>query len=156
VKIFRFKLQSVLELRKRAENEAQQAHAEAGRKLEAALVAVAEAEGEAQAIIEDMAAMQNSAAAFKPIDREILWNGLRAKQQLAAKLKQVAELAAKEVEEKRAKLLHAQSEYQAMERLRDKAKQTYQHEMDLRESAAIDDIVNARYAAKGRLEVQSL
>jgi flagellar FliJ protein len=148
MKAFQFKLESVLQLRERNEAEAQQQHAAAGRRLEAILAELAEAEAEHKALTGQLGDMQRST--FRPAERDILWNALKYQKDHCERLKQKADNAVKDLAEKREKLLAAQSEHEAMVKLREKDQQEHNRTADKAERAMVDDLVNARHAAKKR------
>jgi flagellar FliJ protein len=145
MKKFEFKLGSVLQLRERVEAEAQQHHAAAGRRLEALLAELAEAEEEHKRIAEQLENMQKST--FRPAERDMVWNSLKYQKDLCGRLQQKADFAVKDLAEKREKLLEAQSEKEAMVKLQEKEQQDYNRTAQQQESAMIDDIVNARHSA---------
>jgi flagellar protein FliJ len=148
MKNFQFKLESVLQLRERTEAEAQQNHAAAGRRLEAAVVELAEAETEHKSLATQLGDMQRGS--FRPAERDILWKALNYQKGLCTRLQQNVDLAVKDLEEKRAMLLKAQSECQAMVKLREKGKLEYSRAADSAQRAMVDDLVNSRHAAKQR------
>jgi flagellar export protein FliJ len=148
MKPFLFKLQSVLQLRERNQAEAQQHHAAAGRRLEAILAELAEAEAEHKSLTQQLQEMQGST--FRPAEREMLWNALKYQKDLCGRLQQKSEIAAKDLEEKREKLLAAQSEHEAMVKLREKDELEYNRTAEQAERAMVDDLVNAQHSAKKR------
>jgi flagellar FliJ protein len=149
MKAFKFKLESVLHLRERKEAEAQQEHATAGRRLEASLTELAEAETEHKSLATQLEAMQRGN--FRPAERDILWIGLNYQKSLCTRLQQRVDLAVKDLEEKREKLLQAQSEREAMVKLREKNVQEYDRAAEQAQRAMVDDLINSRYAAKQRV-----
>ena len=148
MKAFKFKLESVLNLRERAEAEAQQHHATAGRRLEAILAELNEAEDEFKRLTEQLATMQRSS--FRPAEREIVWNALAYQKDLCARLTLKAENARKELEEKRQALLNARSDHEAMMKLQEKDLQEHSRLAELAERSMIDDMVSARHTANRR------
>jgi flagellar protein FliJ len=148
MKQFEFKLQSVLQLRERKEAEAQQNHAAAGRRLEAILAELAEAEAEQKSLAEQLGQLQKSS--FRPAQRDMLWNALKYQESLCVRLKQKSDFAIKDLAEKREKLLEAQSEREAMTKLQEKEHEEHNRTAQKQEGAMVDDIVNARHAAKQR------
>jgi len=148
MKQFKFKLESVLLLRERNEATAKQNHAAAGRRLEELLAELAEAEEEHKSLTEQLAQIQKST--FHPAERDILWNAVKYQKTLCEKLQQKADQAVKDLEEKRLKLLAAQSEREAMTKLQEKEQVEYNRVAANGERAMIDDIVNARHSAKNK------
>ena len=148
MKPFQFKLESVLHLRERNQTEAQQSHAAAGRRLEALVAELAEAETEHKARARELEALQR--ATFRPPERDILWNGLKYQKDHCGRLEQKADHAVKDLKERREKLLAAQSEHEAMVKLREKDEVEYNRVAELAERAMVDDIVNSRHVAKQR------
>ena len=146
MKQFQFKLESVLRLRERTESEAQQNHAAAGRRLEAVLGELAEAEAEHNALAQQLQDMQRSN--FRPAERDMLWNALKYQKDHCGRLQQKADMAVKDLQEKREKLLAAQSEHEAMVKLQEKEKQEYNLLAEKEQRAVVDDIINARHSAK--------
>jgi len=145
MKKFQFKLESVLKLRERAETEAQQSHAAAGRRLEALLTELAQAESEFKQLAAQLQNVQQSS--FRPAERDILWNGVKYQQDLCARLTQKVDFARKDLEEKLQHLLDARRDHEAMVKLLEKEQQEHNRLAELEERAMIDDIVNARHAS---------
>jgi len=146
MKPFQFKLESVLHLRERNQTEAQQSHAAAGRRLETLLAELSESEAEHKALAQQLEDMQRST--FRPAERDIIWNALKYQKDHCGRLQQKADAAVKDLEEKREKLLAAQSEHEAMVKLREKDEQEYNRAAEHADRAMVDDLVNARHAAK--------
>jgi len=90
--------------------------------------------------------MQKSS--FRPAEREILWKALKYQQEHCTRLTQKADLAVKDLEEKRVLLLAAQSDREAMTKLQEKERQEYDQTAEKEEREMIDDLVNARHSAK--------
>jgi len=148
MKQFQFKLQSVLQLRERVETEAQQMHAAAGRRLEAILSELAEAEAEHKSLAEQLQNMQKST--FRPAERDMLWNALKYQKDHCGRLQQKADIAVKDLEEKRDKLLQAQSDREAMVKLQEKEQIEHNRQAENEERAMVDDISSARHTARQR------
>jgi flagellar FliJ protein len=143
MKQYKFKLESVLSIRERAETEAQQSHAAAGRRLESILSELSEAEEELKRLNEQLEGMQRST--FRPAEREILWNALKYQKDLCARLEMKAEIARKDLEEKREVLLDARRDHEAMVKMEEKDHEEYKRLAELEERSMIDDIVSARH-----------
>jgi len=148
MKPFKFKLESVLTLRERAETEAQQHHAAAGRRLETTLAELNEAEEELKRLTEQLACVQRSS--FRPAEREILWNASKYQQELCARLTLKAETARKDLEEKRQALLDARRDHEAMMKMEEKDLQEHTRLAQQEERLMVDDIVSARHGANRR------
>jgi len=146
MKAFKFKLESVLNLRERAMSEARQAHAAAGRLLEIALAELSDAEADHKRLAEQLGGLQRSS--FRPADRERLWNALNYQKALCVELEAKAGRARAELEQKRQALLAARRDHEALLRLQEKQRTEHAQAAELAERAMIDDIVNARHAAK--------
>jgi flagellar export protein FliJ len=150
MKQFHFKLESVLQLRERAETEAQQVHAAAGRRLETALSELNEAEAECKQLGAQLAQMQVST--FRPAEREILWNALKYQQDHCIQLTQKADNARRDVEDKLQRLLSARQDHEEMVTLMEKERHEHARLAEQEEWAMIDDIVNARHTATRKNE----
>ena len=145
MKAFKFKLDSILKLRKGAESVAQQNHGAAGRRLETALSELAEAEEEQKRFIDKLAGVQR--ASFRPVDREILWNAFKYQKDLCGRLGVQVAGARKELEEKRQLLLAARADHEAMLKMQEKAQKEHTQLAQQEERSMIDDKVNARHSA---------
>jgi flagellar FliJ protein len=148
MKKFVFRLESVLQLRERGETEAQQEHAAAGRRLEAAVLEMAEAEAESKRLATQLEDVQRSA--FRPADRDILWNALRYQQDYCGQMTQRVEHSRKDLEEKLQRLLTARQDHEAMVTLKEQEKKEHARLAEQEERAMIDDIVNARHTAEAK------
>jgi flagellar export protein FliJ len=148
MKAFKFKLETVLTLREKAENEARQHHAAAGRRLEAVIAELNEAEEEQKRLTEQLEGMQRSS--FRPAEREIFWNALNYQKEMCARLAVKVENARKDVEQKLQVLLDARQEHEAMMKIQEKDLQEYNREAERQERAMIDDIVTARHSSTQR------
>jgi flagellar export protein FliJ len=148
MKAFKFKLESVIQLRESKQAEAQQDHAAAGRILEAALTELAESRAGHNALVQQLEEMQR--ATFRPAERDILWSALKYQKDHCNRLQHKADLAVKDREVKREKLLAAQSEHEAMLKLREKDELEYNRVAAQAERAMVDDLVNSRHAARQR------
>ena len=148
MKPFKFKLESVLNLRERAEAEAQQSHAAAGRRLEAILRDLNEAEEEHKRLNQQLAGIQRSS--FRPAEREILWNALKYQKDLCGQLALKMDAARKELEVKRQALLDARRDHEAMMKMQEKDLLEHTRLAQQEEALMIDDIVSARHSARRR------
>jgi flagellar export protein FliJ len=146
MKRFKFALESVLQLRARAEIEAQQHHAAAGRALDEAKAEFSVAESEWKQLVAQLGELQGST--FVPAERHIIWNATNQKKDECKALAQKVELAARELDVKRQALLAARRDHEAMLKLREK--QPLEHSMAAERSdrALIDDVINARHVAR--------
>jgi flagellar export protein FliJ len=148
MKAFKFKLESILMLREQAKAVSEQNHAAASRRLELVLLELSRAAEEAGRLAGMLERMQRTS--FRPAERDVIWNGMRQQQQVCAELNAKVETARKELEEKRCALLAANADFEAMVKLREKARVDHARAAELAENAMIDDIVSARHAAMRR------
>ena len=148
MKPFKFKLESVLNLRERAEAQAQQSHAAAGRRLEEILRQLNEAEEELTRLAQQLAGLQSSS--FRPAQREMLWNALKYQKDLCARLALKVDIARKDLEVKRQMLLDARRDHEAMMKMQQKNLQEHTRLAEQEERLMIDDIVSARHTAHRR------
>jgi flagellar export protein FliJ len=144
MKKFRFKLDAVLQMRQHAETEAQRAFAAAMQVYEDIMAELRNAE----AGHEHLALQLQQMATFRPAQHDMLWDGLKFQKQLCGKLRQKSEAAANEAAIKRQKLLKAQAETEALVRLREKQQREHARLAGQEETSMIDDIINARHAAR--------
>ena len=148
MKRFQFRLESVLHLRERAETEAQQDHAAAGRRLETTLSELSEAEAEFKRLAAQLEEIQQ--ASFRPADREILWNASKYQQDYCGQLTQKVELARKDLEAKLQRLLTTRQDHEAMVTLMEQERREHARLAEQEERAMIDGIVNSRHSAARR------
>ena len=145
MKRFTFKLESVLQLRERAEAEAQQHHAAAGRRLEALVAELNEAEAEFKALAEQLENLQRSS--FRPAEHDLLWSALNQQRDHCGRLTQKVEIARNDLEAKREMLLAARRDHEGILKMREHEEQEHARLAEQEERGMIDDIVNARHAA---------
>ena len=143
MKRFEFKLESVLHLRARAEMDAQQIHAEAGRRLDAIMAEFTRAEQEWKQLVAELGDLQSRS--FRPAERDIIWNATNNKKELCKSLVQKIELARKDVELKRQALLAARRNHESLLKMREKQRQEHVALLEQAERANLDDIINARH-----------
>jgi flagellar export protein FliJ len=146
MKHFIFHLESVLQLRSRAEAEAQQLHAAAGRLLDEARAEFIAAENQWHQLVAQLGDLQKSS--FNPADRAILWDATNNKKDELKALAQKVDLAAKELDLKRQVLLAARRDHEAMLKLKENRRQDYNVTAERSDRAMVDDIVNAGHMAR--------
>lgn len=146
MKAFKFKLHSILTLRERAEDEAQQRHAEAGRKLDELTLELNRARSDYAGMIEKLEGVQR--ASFRPAERDNLWKSLKSQQEHCGSLAQKVDAARRELEHKRQALLTASTDRQAMRKMEEKGRREHTNEAQRQESSMIDEIVNARHTMR--------
>lgn len=143
---FVFSLESILELRARAQKKAEEAHAGGLRSLERAETEFGRAQTDLEDLSAKLAGVQRRS--FRPADRAFFWNALNYQKDFCARLSEKLERAREDAEMKRVELLEAQRAQEALLKLKEKERQEHTQLAEREDRAMVDDFVNARHALR--------
>jgi flagellar export protein FliJ len=138
VKRFVFRLQAVLDLKERAEEQAQQA-------LGTALRAVAETEQAMARLIAQRDQTLRGSADAAPEARAAAWAWAEALNERHAEAQHQLVYLRAEVETRRSALARVAAERRAVEKLRERALNEYRAELQRREQIQLDEIAGSRH-----------
>lgn len=146
MKIFKFRLESVLALRERAEEKAKEEYGVALQALALAQQSLQDAIGLRDEL--SMAFVERQRRGIQPAEHCIFWRALEQWEEECRRRKEVAHKAVMETEGKREAMIEARRNHEKLLRLKTRQQQVHQDAAIRQEENMIDDIVGARYAAR--------
>lgn len=153
-KPFAFKLQSVLDLRARAEEQARARYADALRQEAGAQEDLRAALSTLENLHEQLA--QQRGAGFRAADHQLFWSAIAEQKEVCARCEKALREAQAEAAQKRAELLHARKEREMLTRLKANQEAAHAQAASVAEAALVDDFIVSRHGFKLREEALAI